>query len=685
MSDIKPFIEKNQKSSEFIHEHPLINRIMRNRGVKSPNELEYKLSNLISPNSMMGMNVGTDILIKHIMADSKILVVGDYDCDGATATTIAVEGLKLCGAKNVEFIVPDRGVHGYGLSRPIVELAAKSKPDLIVTVDNGIASFDGAKAVRELNHPCELLITDHHLAVESGELPEAEAIINPNQPDCKFPSKNIAGCGVMFYVIMGLRAKMDEQGYFNKLAMEKPKLNSLLDVVALGTVADVVTLDYNNRTLVQAGLDMINRGYCRPGLKKIFEIKKNKPLSEVKITAMDFGFVAGPCLNAAGRLEDMSLGIRCLLERNEHIAEEIATRLVDLNEQRKEIEGEMVSEALTLVGDIDPNKDGLTLYEGSWHEGVVGIVASRIKDRMNRPIICFTDTHEASKVKQILQEAKTSGASKEDIQELEDQLKGCDMKGSARSIKGVHLKHALDHIFKTHTDIMVTSNGHAKFGGHAMAAGISLKLENYEKFQKLFDSEIKKQITKEMRVGAIEVDIKDVPSEYLTVENADLINSLGPWGQNFEFPVFSKKMTVHSLRPVGEKKNHLQLELIDPESGKVFKAISFGCIDNGVLPTRENNLIEVSFKIDVNEWRGNRSLQLMIDFMQDEQMILENKLKSDLDSSAPQLSDAPVSSPSDNFNKLPSNGQSVLSRLEKTMQDRKDIEKRYKLDEVPIF
>ena len=630
MSDLKPILQRSQKTTAQIHYNPLLNQVFRNRGVKSADEIDYKLSKMIPPHLMKGMDEGTDILIKHIMADSKILIVGDYDCDGATATTIAAEGLQLCGAKNVEFLIPDRVVHGYGLTRTIVELAGKSKPDLIVTVDNGIASFDGVAAVHELDHPCEILVTDHHLAAEGGKLPDADAIINPNQPDCPFPSKNIAGCGVMFYTIIGLKSKMEKQGCFEKLNMAVPKLNSLLDVVALGTVADVVTLDFNNRILVQAGLNMINRGATdpaykslRPGLTALLELK-GKTIG--KVVSADFGFAVGPCLNAAGRLEDMSLGIRCLLEKDPEKAQKIAENLVELNERRKEIEGEMVEEAVEQLAGFTSDKDGVCIYDQHWHEGVVGIVASRIKDRLNRPIICFTDTTEAEKVREIIREAEEGGASKEDLAELNEQLLNCDQKGSARSIKGVHLKHVLDKINSTFPDVMKTSVGVPKFGGHAMAAGISIKIGQYELFQKLFNEGISKEITKEMKIGAIEVDAKDVNPEYLTMETAEMIQNIGPWGQNFETPMFSKEFIVKDFRVVPAGGRHLQMTLKCIDSDEEFKSISFNCVENGEVPTAVNNKIETAFTLSINEFRGNRNLQLMVNFFQDPQFILEKKM-----------------------------------------------------------
>lgn len=630
MSHLKPILERKSKSTAIIHENPLLNTIFRNRGLKGPEDIVYKLAKMLPPSLLKGMDAGTDILIKHIMAGSKILIVGDYDCDGATATTVAVEGLKLCGGANVDFLIPDRVTHGYGLQRTIVELAGQSKPDLIVTVDNGITSFDGVAAVRDLEHPCEILVTDHHLAVDGGAVPDAEAIINPNQPGCTFPSKNIAGCGVMFYTVIALKSKMEEQGCFEKLGMPAPKLNSLLDVVALGTVADVVTLDYNNRLLVQAGLNMIKRGLGRPGITELLLKKKNpdgkKKDSDViqAITSMDFGFAIGPCINAAGRLDDMSIGIKCLLEKNPAIAKEMANNLVNLNERRKEIEGEMVGDAVLQLDGYTSDKDGVCIYNPHWHEGVVGIVASRIKDRLNRPIICFTDTSEAEKVREVLAEAIAGGASKEEIAEINVQLEGCDKKGSARSIPGIHLKHVIDKINAMHPKVLETSAGIVKYGGHAMAAGISIKISEYDNFQKYFDEGIKEHITTEMKIGAIQVDIKDIDAKLMTLDNADLINNIGPWGQNFEFPTFSKEFIVKDFRVVAVK--HLQLTLKCLDSDDEFKAISFGCVENDEVPTLINNKIEATFKLSVNEWAGKRNLQLMVDFFQDEQYILQKQM-----------------------------------------------------------
>lgn len=602
---IKPFAEKKQLSESVVHENPLLNRIYQNRGVEKSEDLDYGIAKLLNPKLMKGMEEGTDVLINHILADSNILIIGDYDCDGATSTTIAVEGLKMLGAKNVDFLIPDRIKHGYGLSPSIVELAGESEPDLIITVDNGIAAFEGALAVKDLKKPCQLLITDHHLPAESGEVPEADAIINPSQPGCQFPSKNIAGCGVMFYTIIGLRAKMRAQGVFDKLNMKEPSLEPLFDVVALGTIADVVKLDLNNRIIVKNGLKMIHQGKCRPGLKKLLQLAGREDMT--KIVSTDFGFGAGPRINAAGRLDDMTVGIRCLLEKNESRADALATRLDDLNAQRKEIESDMLEDALGFLDTLETDNDGVALYNGTWHEGVVGILASRVKDRLNRPTICFTDTHELAEAKERLKQGKNLGMSSEELADLQQTCDEMDIKGSSRSIPGVHLKHLFDKINKRNPEVL------SKFGGHSMAAGLSIRSDALEIFRDMFDELVADEMTDDMRLGSVEVDIKNVDPELLTLENAELIHKQGIWGQGFESPLFSQEFEVVSKKVLKEK--HLKLRVKIKDSDVALDAIAFNCVDRGELPVQ--HAMEASFSLSINEWRGKKTLQLMIDHLQD--------------------------------------------------------------------
>lgn len=607
----KPIVEKKALSSVMVHDNVLLNRIYQNRGVVNANDIEYSLAEMLSPFLMKDMREGAEVIIEHIRAKSKILIVGDYDCDGATSTTIAMEGLSMLGADNIEFLIPDRVKHGYGLTRSIVAMAEIHEPDLIITVDNGISAFDGSKAVKEMKRKCDLVITDHHLQAPEG-LPEAKAIINPNRIDCEFPSKNIAGCGVIFCTIVATRSLMREMRVFDELNIREPNLSPLLDVLAMGTICDVVKLDKNNRIFVNAGLEMINKGICRPGLKRILELK-GKEIG--KIMSSDFGFSAGPCINAAGRLEDMSIGIRCLMEANPIQADAYAQCLVNLNETRKEIESSMLETALSKVDDEGCKNDGIVIYDPTWHEGVVGIVASRIKDRFDRPTICFTNTHHLSDAMSALKQAKQNKMPPERIKQLEDEVRSCEIKGSARSIEGIHMKHLLDKISKLHPEILY------KFGGHAMAAGLSIKAKHLKEFRVIFNDLVTSEMNDEMRIGSVSVDIVNIDPTLLTLENADLIDQQPVWGAGFEPPQFSQSFEVVSKKVLKEK--HLKLKVKEKISGMMFDAIAFNCVTNGVVPVDLE--LEASFKLSVNEFRGMRNLQLMISHLQDSRLIEAKK------------------------------------------------------------
>lgn len=610
---IKPYEEINSGAKPIkITGNPLLDRIYQNRGITSADEINHSLKHLIPPSKMKGMNEATDVIIKHIRKKSRILIVGDYDCDGATATSIAVEGLHMLGAHDVRFIVPDRQVHGYGLSPDVVKLAGEYEPDLIITVDNGIASFAGSEEVYKLKHPCELVITDHHLAATNG-IPRAEAIVNPNQPGCDFPSKSIAGCGVMLYVIIGLRAKMREQGIFDELGIAIPRIETLLDIAALGTVADVVPLDYNNRIIVSAGIEMMNRGEARPGINALLEIAGRK---FGEITSQDMGFVVGPRLNAAGRLDDMTHGIRMLLERDTTRAAELAKFLDDFNRQRKEMQREMVDEAnMYLVSEID--KKGIVLFNPEWHEGIVGLVASNVKEKTNRPVICMTDTHAAKEARERLKNSNDDNR-----KELTVALNKSDIKGSARSVESIHMKHILDAINKKAPHIL------SKFGGHAMAAGMSIPEEHFSEFQKMFDEEVSKELTDEMILGKCSVDVMDMPEEWINIENADLIAKAGPWGAKFQEPLFGGNFEVVSWRILKEK--HLKMVLKPVGGEKTFDAICFGCIENDVVPFIKN--IQCSFSLSINSYKGNTKIQLMVRHFQDPEYIKELEMKAEVNS-----------------------------------------------------
>jgi single-stranded-DNA-specific exonuclease len=570
----KTIREMQPAHTESIVGNPFIDRLLQNRGVTSRSSIDYSINKLLSPWGLKDINEAVDTIIKHIFLGSNILIVGDYDCDGATATTIAYEGLKMCGAKNVDFIVPDRQKHGYGLTPAIVNDLAYLKPDLIITVDNGVSSFDGAKSVSELG--CELLITDHHLAPSVG-LPIASAIVNPNRNDCSFESKNIAGCGVIFYVIMALRAKMRDEKLFDKLGIQNPNIKSLMDVLALGTVADLVTLDENNRNIVSIGLDIIRSGGARPGIMALIKVSGK---DHALLTATDFGFGLGPRINAAGRMSDMKIGINCLLAKSDEEANKYAMQLNQLNVDRKETQKKMMVDAEVATDDIQADSDGITVYQEGWHEGVIGILASQVKEKLNRPIICFTDTEP------------------EDGEEI--------IKGSARSVDGVHLKHVLDEIFVNHPTVL------KKFGGHAMAAGVSLPKSKYLEFSKLFNDYVTKHITQDIRDGVFYADFEDVPARALTLRNAKEIEALGPWGQKFTLPIFSGDFFVKSWKIVAEK--HLKLVL--EKDNAQFEGIAFNCIEEGSQYNPYTGKVKLIFKLDINRFRGNESLQLMIDYIE---------------------------------------------------------------------
>lgn len=558
---------------ERVHEISLLDRIYKSRGVRSPSDLEYVFSNLHSPSMMKGIGDAADIIIEAIVKGKKLLVVSDYDCDGATSCCIAVEGMGLLGAKDVDFIVPNRFEYGYGLSPAIVEIAGQKNPDVIITVDNGISSIDGARAVKALSHPCRLVITDHHLA--PSILPEADAIVNPNQPDCPFPSKSIAGCGVMFYVLLEIRSRMRDRGLFSELGIEEPNLAVLMDVLALGTVADVVPLDYNNRIFVSQGLRRINSGMVRPGIRALLEISKRRIGG---IIASDFGFAVGPRLNAAGRLSDMSLGIKCLLEKDEKKAREMAVKLDVLNVERREIESQMKDGALDALFSKAKEYDdqfSLCLYDETWHEGVIGIVASRLKERFNRPVICFARS--------------------------EDGL----IKGSGRSVAKFHIRDALDAV-ATKNPGMLT-----KFGGHAMAAGMTILESDFERFRAAFDDEAKACLSLEDIEGCIETD-GPIDPEDISMENAEALRSAGPWGQAFLEPKFEGEFEVLHQKVVGD--NHLKF-LLRPKDGSLpIDAVCFNCVEGSKAPTFD--MIRAAFKMDINEYRGRRSLQLLIDYFE---------------------------------------------------------------------
>jgi single-stranded-DNA-specific exonuclease len=554
--------------------HPLLQRIYSARGVQHERELQYQLANLHKPN-FKGLDEAVSILADAVVAQAKIMIVGDFDADGATSSALAVLALRAMGLHNVDFLVPNRFEYGYGLTPEIVAVAAAQQPDVIITVDNGISSIDGVLAARELG--IAVIVTDHHLP--GSELPDADAIVNPNQPGCEFPSKNLAGVGVIFYVMNALRAELRQMGWFEESGITEPNMASFLDLVALGTVADVVPLDYNNRILVAQGLQRIRAGVCRPGIKAMLEVSGKQAN---KLVASDFGFALGPRLNAAGRLDDMSLGIQCLMCESENLAREMAAQLDELNRDRKAIETGMQQEAMTMLqktlqADAESLPWGLCLFDETWHQGVIGILASRIKDKYHRPTIVFADVGDG------------------------------EIKGSARSVPGFHIRDALDAVAAHHPDLL------QKFGGHAMAAGMSLTRANFAAFAKAFDDEVRRQLSAD-DLQAVVVSDGELSAQDFSLPIASQLREAGPWGQHFPEPVFDGEFYLVQQKLVGEK--HLKMTLAhDAQGQQLVDAIAFN-VDPTRWPNPQAKKVRVAYKLDINEFRGNTTVQMLVDYLE---------------------------------------------------------------------
>ncbi len=545
---------------------PLLTRLYAARGVQSAAELDKGLARLIPYQQLKGMDAAVDLLVLGLQQGQRMLIVGDFDADGATASTVGVLGLRMLGAAHVDYLVPNRFEYGYGLTPEIVAVALEREPQLLITVDNGISSVDGVAAAKAAG--LTVLVTDHHLP--GAELPAADAIVNPNQPGCEFPSKALAGVGVMFYVLLALRARLREMGWFTAQRPE-PNLGELLDLVALGSVADVVPLDANNRILVHQGLARIRAGRARPGLRAILEVAGR---DHRRITSTDLGFILGPRLNAAGRLDDMALGIECLLCEDESLARDMAVQLDQLNQDRKAIEQGMQREALAQLKDL-PLEDmpfGLCLFEADWHQGVIGILASRMKERYHRPTIAFADAGDGV------------------------------LKGSARSVPGFHIRDALDAVAAKHPELI------SKFGGHAMAAGLSLPQANFAAFAAAFDAEVRRQLCEDDLTGRLLSD-GALSIEEFHLPLAKELRNAGPWGQHFPEPLFHGVFQLVQQRVVGER--HLKV-VLKSECGSVqLDGIAFG-VDRDVWPNPTVRWVELAYKLDVNEYRGQESVQLLI-------------------------------------------------------------------------
>jgi single-stranded-DNA-specific exonuclease len=548
--------------------HPLLARLYAARGVESAEELDYDLKSLLPPASLTHATDAARLLADAIEAEARILIVADYDCDGATACAVGLRALRAFGA-TVDFLVPDRFVHGYGLSPSVVELAASMSPDLIVTVDNGIASIEGVALANELG--IATLITDHHLPGDT--LPAAECIVNPNQPGCDFESKCIAGVGVMFYVMLALRAELRSRGWFGEGARPEFNLATLLDLVTLGTVADVVRLDRNNRILVSQGLKRMREGRMTPGIAALFRAAGREP---AKASAFDLGFLLGPRLNAAGRLSDMSLGIECLSTEDPARAMNIAQQLDALNKERREIESGMQAQALELVGGIELGDatpaPGVALFHPDWHQGVVGIVASRIKDKLHRPVFAFAPADPE----------KPDG----------------ELRGSGRSIPGFHLRDALDLLSKRAPGLL------RKFGGHAAAAGATILAADYERFRDLFSDIAGELLDDDALTRSLHTD-GSLESGYFSLETARLLES-GIWGQGFPPPLFEGRFVVEQQRVLKDK--HLKLRL--RAGNQRFEAIQFNYSET------PGNEVRAAYRLSVNEYNGVQSVQLIVEHLQ---------------------------------------------------------------------
>lgn len=551
---------------------PLLQRIYAARGITCADDLVRELGGLADYRPLGGVEAAVELLQRALREQWRIVLVGDYDADGATSTALAIEALRACGARHVDYLVPNRFTQGYGLSQALVVEASAREAQLLITVDNGVAAHSGVQAAREAG--IAVLVTDHHLPGET--LPPADAMVNPNLPEDGFPSKALAGVGVIFYVMLALRARLREVGWFEAAGVAVPNFAELLDLVAVGTVADVVALDANNRILVEQGLRRIRAGRARPGLRALLRVAGRDPS---RIVASDLGFAVGPRLNAAGRLQDMALGIECLLAADEGRALELAQRLDALNRERRELEQGMREQAMATVEEAFARMDGaavpdgLCLFDPEWHEGVVGLVAGRLKERFHRPAAVFA--------------------------------RGGDgmLKGSVRSVPGIHIRDVLADIAARHPDLL------PRFGGHAMAAGLSLEAARLEEFAGLFAAAVSSHADAEALQPVLWSDGELKPGEF-GLDFAEALRAGGPWGQGFPEPLFDGVFAVQAAREVGQ--GHLKLRLRDPRDGAVHDAIAFNYAELGMEPDGGAGEARFAFRLDVNEYRGERRPQLMV-------------------------------------------------------------------------
>jgi len=556
---------------------PLLQRLYTNRGIRSADELSTSLQALIPMDQMAHIDKAVDQIAPALIQGKRILIIGDFDADGATSCALSVLALRAmnpAAATRIDYLVPNRFEYGYGLTPEIVDLAQARSPDLIITVDNGVSSLEGVEAANLAGIP--VVVTDHHLP--GSELPRAAAIVNPNLVDNAFPSKAMAGVGVIFYVLLALRSHLRDAGWFREQGIQEPNMADYLDLVALGTIADLVPLDRNNRILVAQGLARIRAGRCRPG---ILALLRSANRSRDRVSAADMGFAVGPRLNAAGRLDDMSVGIECLLAKSQEAASQLAAQLEALNQERRKIESEMQLQAMDVLEQIQLNDQdlpwGLCLYDTDWHQGVIGILASRIKERYHRPTIVFAPAGEGM------------------------------AKGSARSIPGLHIRDALDEVATTFPHVL------SKFGGHAMAAGMTIELDQFPAFQSAFDSVVRRHMSATDMEASYLTD-GELKPEMMSLDLTREIFHAGPWGQGFPEPVFDGVFRLISHRIVGDR--HWKLVLQAEDNDRYLDAIAFNQVETNPAPL--NNRLNLVYRLEENIFRRESSLQLNVLYMEED-------------------------------------------------------------------
>ncbi|WP_290521409.1 single-stranded-DNA-specific exonuclease RecJ [Aggregatibacter sp. oral taxon 458] len=571
----KRILRRDVPAGDKLCDDPLLDRLYRSRHIKNANQLDRTLNAMHHPNLMSGVDVAVEHLFEAYQKQQNIVIVGDFDADGATSTALAVLALRQLGFANVTYLVPNRFEQGYGLSVAVAKEALALGVELLMTVDNGVSSHEGVAFLKAQG--VKVIVTDHHLPPET--LPNADAIVNPNLTHCGFPSKHLAGVGVTFYLMLALRAKFRELGLFD--AKNQPNFTELLDLVALGTVSDVVPLDQNNRILVYQGIARIRAERCRCGIRALAEVAKR---DVTRFVAADLGFSIGPRLNAAGRLDNMSVGVELLLAENMETARALALELDGLNQARKEIEQGMKLEALTICQNLFANATALeteipyaiVLYQSDWHQGVLGILASRIKEQFHRPVIAFAQDQAGI------------------------------LKGSARSIPGLHIRDVLERVYSQHPDLIL------KFGGHAMAAGLSIQESRFDDFRQIFNQTVSKLLAEDQLQGTIWTD-GELNANLLNLATAETLRQGGPWGQAFPEPLFDGEFKILQQRLVGEK--HLKM-MVEPKlGGPLLDAIAFN-VDTRYYPDLSVKTARFVYKLDINEFRGNRDVQLLVDYIE---------------------------------------------------------------------